>query len=171
MTRPNVIKPETAHPAFDKACHLFGVELRRAPIDPVTTQVDVDWVRDHVDDQTVALIGSACNYGYGTVDPIGDLSDLALERGIGLHVDACLGGFILPFGRELGYDIPRVRLLGAGRDLHVGRHPQVRVRLQGLVGAQLPLQGAAQRAVLLPDRLERREVHLARAWRARARAA
>ncbi len=106
VTRPNVIKPETAHPAFDKACHLFGVELRRAPIDPVSTQVDVDWVRDHVDDQTVALIGSACNYGYGTVDPIGDLSDVALERGIGLHVDSCLGGFILPFGRELGYDIP-----------------------------------------------------------------
>ena len=106
VTRPNVIKPETAHPAFDKACHLFGVELRRAPIDPVTTQVDVDWVRDHIDDQTVALIGSACNYGYGTVDPISDLSDLALERGVGLHVDSCLGGFILPFGRELGYDIP-----------------------------------------------------------------
>ena len=103
---PTSIKPETAHPAFDKACHLFGIELRRAPVDPVTTQVDVDWVRDHVDDQTVALIGSACNYGYGTVDPIGDLSDVALERGVGLHVDSCLGGFILPFGRELGYDIP-----------------------------------------------------------------
>jgi glutamate/tyrosine decarboxylase-like PLP-dependent enzyme len=106
VTRPNVIKPETAHPAFDKACHLFGIELRRAPVDPVSTGVDVDWVRDHVDDQTVALVGSACNYGYGTVDPIGALSDLALERGIGLHVDGCLGGFILPFGQELGYDIP-----------------------------------------------------------------
>ena len=106
VTRPNVIKPETAHPAFDKACHLFGVELRRAPIDPVTTQVDVDWVRDHVDESTVALIGSACNYGYGTVDPITELSAVALERGIGLHVDGCLGGFILPFGRELDYDIP-----------------------------------------------------------------
>src|SRR5271155_5608931 len=105
VTRPNVIKPETAHPAFDKACHLFGVELRRAPIDPVTTQVDVDWVRDHIDDQTVALIGSACNYGYGTVDPIGELSDVALAHGVGLHVDGCLGGFILPFGQELGYDI------------------------------------------------------------------
>ena len=46
VTQPNLIKPETAHPAFDKACHLFGVELRRAPIDPMTTQVDVDWVRD-----------------------------------------------------------------------------------------------------------------------------
>jgi sphinganine-1-phosphate aldolase len=105
VTRPNLIKPETAHPAFDKACHLFGVELRRAPVDPTSTQVDVEWVREHVDDQTVALIGSACNYGYGTIDPISDLSDVALERGIGLHVDACLGGFILPFGQELGYDI------------------------------------------------------------------
>jgi sphinganine-1-phosphate aldolase len=54
----------------------------------------------------VAIIGSACNYGYGTVDPIEALSDLALARGVGLHVDGCLGGFILPWGQELGYDIP-----------------------------------------------------------------
>jgi sphinganine-1-phosphate aldolase len=104
--RVNVIKPETAHPAFDKGCHLFDIELRRAPVDPKTTQVDVDWVADHIDGNTVAMIGSACNYGYGTVDPIAELSDLAVERGIGLHVDGCLGGFILPFGQELGYDIP-----------------------------------------------------------------
>jgi glutamate/tyrosine decarboxylase-like PLP-dependent enzyme len=103
--RPNMIKPETAHPAFSKAGHLFGVEMRIAPVDPVTTLVDVDWVADHVDENTVALIGSACNYGYGTVDPITELGALALERGVGLHVDGCLGGFILPFGRELGYDI------------------------------------------------------------------
>ena len=54
----------------------------------------------------MALIGSACNYGYGTVDPIEELSDIALARGVGLHVDGCLGGWILPFGQELGYDIP-----------------------------------------------------------------
>ncbi len=106
VVRPNVVKPETAHPAFDKACHLFGIELRRAPVDPETTLVDVGWVADHVDDQTVALIGSACNYGYGTVDPIAELSELALSAGVGLHVDGCLGGFILPFGRELGIDVP-----------------------------------------------------------------
>jgi glutamate/tyrosine decarboxylase-like PLP-dependent enzyme len=106
IRRPNVIKPETAHPAFDKACHLFGIELRVAPVDPVTTLVDTDWVAAAVDDETIALIGSACNYGYGTVDPIGTLSDIALDRGIGLHVDGCLGGWILPFGQELGYDIP-----------------------------------------------------------------
>jgi sphinganine-1-phosphate aldolase len=103
---PNVIKPETGHPAFDKACHLFGIEVRKAPADPVTTQVDVDWVADHIDEATIALIGSACNYGYGTIDPIEQLSDLAVQRGVGLHVDGCLGGLILPFGQKLGYDIP-----------------------------------------------------------------
>ena len=106
VTAPNVIKPETGHPAFDKACHLFGIEVRKAPVDPVTTQVDVGWVADHIDDGTIALIGSACNYGYGTIDPIAELSDLALHRGVGLHVDGCLGGLILPFGQKLGYDIP-----------------------------------------------------------------
>ncbi|HZR81455.1 MAG TPA: pyridoxal-dependent decarboxylase [Candidatus Binatia bacterium] len=106
IAQPNVLKPETAHPAFDKACHLFGIEVRRAPVDPSTTHVDVDWVARHIDANTVALIGSACNYGYGTIDPIADLSALALERGVGLHVDGCLGGFILPFGQELGYDVP-----------------------------------------------------------------
>ena len=104
--RANIIKPETAHPAFAKAGHLFGVDVRTAPVDPVTTQVDVDWVRANIDRHTIALVGSACNYGYGTVDPIEELGALALEHDIGLHVDGCLGGFLLPFGRELGYDIP-----------------------------------------------------------------
>jgi sphinganine-1-phosphate aldolase len=104
VTRPNFVKPETAHPAFDKACHLFGVELRVAPVDPVTTTVDVGAMADLIDDQTIAVMGSACNYPYGTIDPIADLGELALARGVGLHVDACLGGFILPFGQELGVD-------------------------------------------------------------------
>jgi glutamate/tyrosine decarboxylase-like PLP-dependent enzyme len=106
VDRPNLVKPETAHPAFDKACHLFGVDLRVAPVDPATTTVDVAAVGELVDGDTVAIVGSACNYGYGTVDPIAELGAVALERGVGLHVDGCLGGFILPFGQELGYDIP-----------------------------------------------------------------
>ncbi len=105
VAHPVMIKPETAHPAFAKAGHLFGVTMRVAPVDPVTTQVDLDWVDEHIDADTVALIGSATNYGYGTIDPIEELGSLAQRRGIGLHVDACLGVFILPFGRELGYDI------------------------------------------------------------------
>ncbi|HLY47811.1 MAG TPA: aminotransferase class V-fold PLP-dependent enzyme [Solirubrobacteraceae bacterium] len=106
IERPNVIKPETGHPAFDKACHLFGIELRRAPIDPDTTLVRPDAVERLIDESTVAIIGSAGNYGYGTIDPIAELGELALERGLGLHVDGCLGGYLLPFGEELGYAIP-----------------------------------------------------------------
>jgi sphinganine-1-phosphate aldolase len=106
VARANMIKPETAHPAFAKAGHLFGVDMKIAPVDPVTLTVDLDWVRANIDANTVALVGSAPNYGYGTVDPITELGAIALEHGIGLHVDGCLGGFLLPFGRELGYDIP-----------------------------------------------------------------
>jgi len=106
ITTPNVVKPETAHPAFDKACHLFGIELRVAPVDPATATVDPAEMASRIDENTVAIIGSACNYGYGTIDPMEALSDLAVERGVGLHVDGCLGGFILPWGQELGWDIP-----------------------------------------------------------------
>ena len=106
ITNPNFVKPETGHPAFNKACHLFGVELRTVPVDPDTTVVDPAAMAEHIDENTVAIMGSACNYGYGTIDPIAGLSDLAIERGVGLHVDGCLGGFILPWGEKLGYDIP-----------------------------------------------------------------
>jgi glutamate/tyrosine decarboxylase-like PLP-dependent enzyme len=106
ITRPSFVKPETGHPAFDKACHLFGIEVRTAPVDPDTTKVDVEAMSALVDDSTIALMGSACNYGYGTIDPIEELSELALSKGVGLHVDGCLGGFILPWGQELGWDIP-----------------------------------------------------------------
>jgi len=104
ITRPNFVKPETGHPAFDKACHLFGVELRVAPVDPATTRVDVAAMAELIDDDTIAILGSAGNYPYGTIDDIEALSDLALSRGVGLHVDGCLGGFILPFGDELGVE-------------------------------------------------------------------
>ncbi|HMX07193.1 MAG TPA: aminotransferase class V-fold PLP-dependent enzyme [Microthrixaceae bacterium] len=104
ITRPNFVKPETGHPAFDKACHLFGVELRVAPVDPATTRVDVAAMAELIDDDTIAILGSAGNYPYGTIDDIEALSDLALSRGVGLHVDGCLGGFILPFGEELGVE-------------------------------------------------------------------
>ncbi|MGH3332168.1 MAG: pyridoxal phosphate-dependent decarboxylase family protein, partial [Nocardioidaceae bacterium] len=83
-----------------------GVELRVAPVVPDTTQADVAEMAELIDENTIAIMGSATNYGYGTVDPITDLGELAQQRGVGLHVDSCLGGFILPFGEELGYDIP-----------------------------------------------------------------
>jgi len=103
---PQVILPETAHPAFRKGAHLFGLEVIDAPCDPETTLVDTDFVRGAITDRTAVIVGSACNYGYGTIDPIERLSEIALEKGVGLHVDGCLGGFILAWGQELGYDIP-----------------------------------------------------------------
>ncbi len=106
VTAPNLVKPETAHPAFDKGCHLFGIECRTVPVDPETTTVRAADMAAAVDDQTIAMVGSAGNYPYGTIDPVAELGALALDRGVGLHVDACLGGFILPFGEELGHDVP-----------------------------------------------------------------
>ncbi len=106
VSRPNFVKPETGHPAFDKACHLLGVELRIAPVDALTAQVDVSAMEALIDGQTIAILGSASNYGYGTIDPISALGQIALAHGVGLHVDGCLGGFILPFGEQLGYGIP-----------------------------------------------------------------
>jgi glutamate/tyrosine decarboxylase-like PLP-dependent enzyme len=106
ITSPNFVKPETGHPAFDKACHLLGIELRVAPIVQATAQVDMEAMAELIDDQTIAILGSASNYGYGTIDDIAALGQLALSRGVGLHVDGCLGGFILPFGEQLGLPIP-----------------------------------------------------------------
>ncbi|HEX9258379.1 MAG TPA: aminotransferase class V-fold PLP-dependent enzyme [Acidimicrobiales bacterium] len=105
ITEPQVIMPVTAHPAFDKGAHYFGIELLLAPLGP-DHRVDVDWVADHITDRTVALIGSAGNYPHGLIDPIPELGQLALQHDLGLHVDGCLGGFILPWGRPLGYDVP-----------------------------------------------------------------
>jgi sphinganine-1-phosphate aldolase len=105
ITRPRVIMPVTAHPAFDKGAHYFDIELVKAPVGP-DFAVDVDWVADNIDDNTVALIGSAGNYPYGVIDPIGALSDIALERGINLHVDGCLGGFVLPWAEQVGRELP-----------------------------------------------------------------
>ncbi len=106
ITAPQMIMPRTAHVALDKAAHYFGVEVLHAPVGP-DLLVDVDWVRDHITERTVLLVGSAGSYPYGLVDPIEALGALADERGIGLHVDGCLGGFVLSWGRRLGLPIPR----------------------------------------------------------------
>jgi len=106
ISEPEVIMPLTAHVALQKAAHLLGIKLIQAPVG-TDWRADVDWIRDHVTPNTVALVGSAGNYPYGLIDPIEAMSEIALEHDLGLHVDGCLGGFILPWGERLGYDIPR----------------------------------------------------------------
>ncbi len=106
ITEPEVIIPVTAHVALDKAAHLLGIRLLKAPLAD-DWRADVRWIRDHVTPNTVALVGSAPNYAHGVIDPIEDLAEIALAHDVGLHVDGCLGGFILPWGERLGYPIPR----------------------------------------------------------------
>ncbi len=105
ITEPEVIIPFTAHPALDKAAHLLGIKLLKAPLRD-DWRADVSWMRSHITKNTVALVGSAANYAHGLIDPIEELSDIAMEHDVGLHVDGCLGGFILPWGERLGYKIP-----------------------------------------------------------------
>lgn len=106
IDQPEAIIPMTAHVALQKAGHILGIKIIRAPLGD-DYRVDVGWVRAHVNANTIALVGSAPNYAHGVIDPIAELGQIALERGIGLHVDACLGGFILPWGEKLGYPVPR----------------------------------------------------------------
>jgi sphinganine-1-phosphate aldolase len=105
ITAPEVVVPTTIHPAHLKAAHYLGMQVVRVPVN-ADFEADVDAMRAHITPNTVALAGSAGSYPHGVVDPIGKLSELALEHKIGLHVDGCLGGFILPWIEKLGYDVP-----------------------------------------------------------------
>ena len=105
ITEPEMIVPESVHPAFEKAGHYFNVRVLHAPVD-ASGRVDVDAMKKMITDKTIMLVGSAPSYPHGVVDPIADIGALAQENGILCHVDACVGGFMLPFARKLGRDIP-----------------------------------------------------------------
>ncbi len=105
VTRPNLVMPRTAHVALDKGAHWMGVEVRHAPLTDGYV-ADVAAMADLVDDQTVAVVGSAANYAHGLIDPIEEIAALAQERGVGMHVDGCLGGWLLPWVERLGYAVP-----------------------------------------------------------------
>lgn len=102
---PNVVLPVTAHVALSKGAHWLGIEVRSAPLTEAFV-ADVDAMADLVDDDTIAIVGSAGDYAHGLIDPIERMSALAQDRGVGLHVDGCLGGFLLPWAEQLGYDVP-----------------------------------------------------------------
>ena len=105
LTEPEMVLPVTAHPAFEKGAHYFGVKPVHIPVTE-EFRADVKAARAAITDNTVLIVGSAPCYPYGTIDPIPELAALALERGIGCHVDACVGGFLLPFLPRLGYGVP-----------------------------------------------------------------
>ena len=106
ITQPEMVVPTTLHPAFFKSGHYMGIKVIPVPVNE-NFEADVQAMREEINENTVAVGGSAGSYPHGVVDPIEKLSDLALEHKIGLHVDGCLGGFILPWVEKLGYDVPR----------------------------------------------------------------
>ena len=100
----NIVVPASAHFSFDKIGDLLSLEVRKAKLDS-QLRVDLSSVESLIDEQTVALVGIAGTTEFGQVDPIKELSDLALEWGVHLHVDAAFGGFVIPFlNRSISWD-------------------------------------------------------------------
>lgn len=105
IARPEIVAPVTAHAAFDKASRYFDMPLVRTPLD-ADFAADAAAMAAAITENTAVVVGSAPNFPHGIIDPIPRIAELATERGIGCHVDACLGGFILPWAERLGYQIP-----------------------------------------------------------------
>ena len=101
IKEPEMVAPSSAHPSFDKAAEYFNVKLVSVPVDEKTHRADVKAMERAMTDNTILLVGSACDFPRGVVDPITEIAALAKERKIGMHVDGCLGGYMLPFVREL----------------------------------------------------------------------
>lgn len=106
VREPEVLLPSTAHASFQKAAHYLGLKAVIVPVDPRTFRADVEAMRAAVTPNTILLVGSATSYAHGVVDPIRELGALALEKDLLLHVDGCIGGFLLPFFRRLGAPVP-----------------------------------------------------------------
>lgn len=102
---PEMVVPSTAHAAFDKASQYFGIKMIRVPVGE-DFMADVKAMKAALTRRTVVVVASAPCFPYGLVDPVAELAAAAKERGVGCHVDACLGGFILPWARRLGAPVP-----------------------------------------------------------------
>lgn len=105
ILRPEIVCPTTIHPAFDKAAHYFGVKLVKVPVGS-DFRADVRAMAKAISYKTILILGSAPQYAHGVVDPIAELGALAQRKGLPLHVDACVGGYILPWLEQLGKKIP-----------------------------------------------------------------
>lgn len=120
--RGNIVLPVSGHPAFDKAARLMDLEVRRIPVTGDFVG-DVAAMEAAVDRDTIMLVGSAPCFPFGVFDPIEDLAEVAQRRGVWLHVDACVGGYLAPFAAASGRAVPAFDLGIAGvasmsADLH-----------------------------------------------------
>jgi sphinganine-1-phosphate aldolase len=105
VTRPAILAPESAHPAYAKAAHYFDMDYVRIPLD-ARYRADVERARELVTEDTAVIVASAYSYPHGAMDPVEELAALAVAGGFGCHVDACIGGFVLPFMEMLGEAVP-----------------------------------------------------------------
>ena len=92
----NIIVPETAHFSFDKIADILSIEVRKAALDE-ELRMDMNSLAELIDDKTICVVGIAGTTEFGQIDPIKEISEIALERNIFLHVDAAFGGFVIPF--------------------------------------------------------------------------
>jgi glutamate/tyrosine decarboxylase-like PLP-dependent enzyme len=102
---PNIVLARTAHAAFSKAADLLGIDVRRMA-GSVDWRADVGSMAAAVDRNTIMIVGSAPAYAYGVIDPIEEIAAIAERHGLWMHVDACVGGMVLPFMRDLGEPVP-----------------------------------------------------------------
>ena len=105
ITSPNIVLPTSAHAAFEKGCFYFGLESRRIAVGD-DWRADPDAMADAVDENTVLIVGSAPQYPQGVIDPIAAIAAIGAERGISVHVDACMGGVVLPYLERSGHVVP-----------------------------------------------------------------
>ena len=105
IQKPEMILPESAHVAWEKGAAYFDVKAVHVPLDK-NYRADMTRVKKAVNRRTVMILGSAPAYPHGIVDPIEEMGALGLEKNIPVHVDACVGGYLLPFVEQLGYPVP-----------------------------------------------------------------
>ncbi|MCF6379034.1 aminotransferase class V-fold PLP-dependent enzyme [Nocardioides KLBMP 9356] len=105
VVRPRMVLPATAHAAFHKAAHYFGVEAVIVPVG-ADFRAEPRAMADAIDDDTVLVVASAPSYAHGVVDPVTEVAAAAAARGVRCHVDACIGGWVLPYAARLGRTVP-----------------------------------------------------------------
>jgi sphinganine-1-phosphate aldolase len=101
---PEIVAPQTAHPAFDKAAHFLGLTVKRVAVGS-DFRADPAAMEAAIGPETIMLVGSAPAFPHGVIDPIRELAAVALRRELWMHVDACVGGFIAPFAKKCGAPI------------------------------------------------------------------
>ena len=105
IENPNVIVPITAHAAFDKAAAMLDIQIKHVPMDPETCRVDLGKMKRMINGSTCLLVRSAPQFPHGSVDDIEGIAKLGRKYDIPVHVDACLGGFLVAFMKDAGYPL------------------------------------------------------------------